>query len=160
MEQGIFLFNRRITDAALNAIRYAAWYGTAARYSFMMKPTTIDRIVQWHSTPMLVGVTCWFGGLAFSGVMLVAAGAMGGSFSKWRNEPGLWMLGALCLTCWGSLLVLLVFYSGMDAIAGRVLVGLFAVDAIVGTLVLAFMVRFSWAVTCWNWRISHGRLAR
>lgn len=120
----------------------------------MMKRTTIDRIVQWNSTPMIVGVACWFAGLALSAVMLVGLGAMGGSFSKWRTEPGLWMLGALFLTSFGSLHVLFVYHSVMDAIAGRVLIGMFAADALVATSVLAFMVRFLWAVTYWNRCIS------
>lgn len=124
----------------------------------MMKPTTIDRIVQRHSIPMILGVACWFAGLASSGVMLVGLGAMGGSFSKWRTEHGLWMLGALFLISCGSLLVLFVYHSVMDAIAGRFPTGIVAVDGVVATSLLAFMVRFVWAVTYWNRHISNGQL--
>ncbi len=126
----------------------------------MMSPPTIDRVVQWSAIPMIVGVGCWFADLAISSVMFVALGAMGGSFSEWRTERGLWMLGALFLTIFGAIHVLLLYHATIDWIAGRAVGGMVAVDIIVASSVLALMVRFLRAVTHWNRRMLIGQSGR
>lgn len=125
-----------------------------------MNPTTIDRIVLWAAVPMIVGVGCWFAGLAISTTMLVSLGAMGRSFSTWRTERGLWMLSALFLTMFGPIHVLLIYHSVLDAVAGGAIKSILAVDVFIGTSALGFMVRFLWAVTYWNRRLVSRQLER
>jgi hypothetical protein len=116
----------------------------------MLSEKTIERVILFSALPMLAGVACWFAGLAITGVMLVGLGAMGGSFTEYRREHGIWMLGALFLGIFAIFYAAYVYFSVVDGFAGRGPFGIVAVDAFLATSTLGFMVRFLWSVTLLN----------
>ena len=121
----------------------------------MMSPAEIDRVIDYGLLAFLACGVCWLCGLAVSVLMLGGLGAMSGSFGAWRTERGLWMLGALFLLIFGGFSVLITYHQIADWIAGRApLAGLMAVDWLIGTAALTYMVRFLWAVTYWNGKLS------
>ena len=121
----------------------------------MMSPTEIDRTIAFGLLAFLACGVCWACGLAVSTLMLGGLGAMSGSFGKWRTERGLWMLGALFLLFFGGFSLLITYHQIADWFAGRApLRGLMAVDWLIGTTTLTYMVRFLWGVTCWNGKLS------
>ena len=120
----------------------------------MMSPAQIDRTIDYGLLAFVACGVCWLCGLAVSTLMLGGLGAMSGSFTEWRTERGLWMLGALFLLIFGGV-SLLITYQIADWFAGRApLQGLMAFDWFIGTTALTYMVRFLWAVTYWNGRAS------
>lgn len=121
----------------------------------MMSPAAIDRVSSYRVLAFAACVICWLCGLPVSTVMLGGLGAMSGSFGEWRSERGLWMLGALFLIIFGGLSFLITYHQIADWIAGRAAPrGAMAIDWIIGTSTLTYMVRLLWAVTYWNRRIS------
>jgi len=116
----------------------------------MLSDKTIDRVILFAALPMLAGVACWFGGLAMTGVMLVGLGAMGGSFTEYRTEHGIWMLGSLFFAFFATFYIAFVYFSLVDWLAGRGPLGVMAVDAFFATSTVGFMVRFLWSVACLN----------
>lgn len=120
-----------------------------------MSPAGIDRTISFGLLAFAAGGLCWLLGFAVSTMMLVGLGAMAGSFTEWRTERGLWMLGALFLVIFSGFYCVVTYHQIADWIAGRApLQGLMAVDWFIGTSTLTYMVRFLWAVTYWNGRIS------
>jgi hypothetical protein len=120
----------------------------------MMTPAEIDRAASFALLSFVLGGICWFFGLAISTLMFVGLGAMGRSFTDWRSEHGLWMLGALFFLIFGGLFATFTFFQIADWVAGRVPLGWWlAFDWFIGTSVLSYMVRFLWAVTHWNRQI-------
>lgn len=116
-----------------------------------MSCETIDRMVASCPRLMLAGVTLWWLGLGMTGVYLIGLAALVGSLREWKTEPGLWMLSALFGVLFGSLFLAFVYFSIVDFLAGRGPVcGIMAVDIAVTSMVLATMLRFTWAVTWWN----------
>ena len=121
----------------------------------MMSPTEVDRFMAYGLLAFLAGGICWLCGLAVSMGMLIGLGAMSGSFNDWRTERGLWMLGALFLFIFGGFYVIAVYHQFADWFAGRApLRGMMALDWFIATLALGYKVRFLWAVTYWNRRVS------
>jgi hypothetical protein len=97
---------------------------------------------------MLAGIVCWLAGASISTLMFIGLGAMGGSFTEWRKDLGLWMLGALFLLIFGSSYITCSFFQIADVVRGRAPLAAWpALDWLTGTSVLGLMVRFIWAVT-------------
>ncbi|MEM8667719.1 MAG: hypothetical protein AAGG48_09405 [Planctomycetota bacterium] len=113
---------------------------------------TLDRIITFAALPMLLGVACSFCGLGTTGMMLFGLGVMGGSFTEYRTEHGIWMLGSLFLAVFAAIYAAFVFFTAVDWIAGRGAFGLVAVDALLATSTIGFMIRFLWSVTAFNRR--------
>ena len=123
----------------------------------MMSPAEIDRTIAFGLLAFLGGAICWLVGFAVSTMMMFGLGAMTGSFGNWRTERGLWMLGALFLLIFGGFYVIFAYFQIADWWGGRApLQGAMAIDWFVGTATLSYMVRFLWAVTYWNGRLSSG----
>jgi len=72
----------------------------------MLSTKTIERFIRLAGLSFLVGVACWFAGFYVTGLMFVGLGAMGGSMGAYRTERGIWMLGALYLVVFASLIVM------------------------------------------------------
>ncbi len=118
-------------------------------------PADIDRVISFGLVAFLFSGVCWRFDLAVSAAMMCGLGAMSGSFREWRTERGLWMLGALFLIIFGVFYAVITYNQVTDWVAGRTaLPGIMAIDWFIGTSALGFMVRFLWAVTCWNRRFS------
>lgn len=121
--------------------------------NMMLTEKTIELVILFAALPMLAGVACWFAGLAITGVMLVGLGAMGGSFTEYRREHGLWMLGALFLGILAMFYATCIYFSVVDGFAGRGRFGIAEVDALLATSTLGFMVRFLLSVMLLNRRL-------
>ncbi|MEM6689730.1 MAG: hypothetical protein AAF664_09910 [Planctomycetota bacterium] len=120
-----------------------------------MSSAQIDRTIVYGLLAFVACGVCWLFDLAVSALMLGGLGAMSGCFAEWRTERGLWMLGALFLLVFGGFSLLITYHQIADWFAGRApLRGLLAVDWFIGTTTLTYMVRFLWAVTYWNGRVS------
>ena len=120
-----------------------------------MKPDEIDRVIAYGLLAFIACGVCWFCGLAVSALMLGGLGAMSGSFGNWRTEGGLWMLAALFLLIFGGFFAMFIYHQILDWWVGRLpLRGAMAIDWLIGISTLSYMVRFLWAVTYWNKRVS------
>ena len=109
-----------------------------------MRPAEIDRFISYGLLAFLFSGVCWLFGLAVSAAMMCGLGAMSGSFSEWRTERGLWMLGALFLIIFGFFYAVITYNQAADWIAGRAaLRGIMAIDWFIGTTALRLQNRES-----------------
>src|SRR5918993_638693 len=120
----------------------------------MPTPTQIDAALRRGTWGIILGfpVLCMVivigGGPVLTPMMATALGAMCVSFSDWRKEQGLWMLGAVFLLGWGPIYLGFAFFGGGtgDASIGTWL------DFACGTAVLGYLCRILIAASVLNWR--------
>jgi len=118
----------------------------------MMNQSTIDRIILRAPVFILAGAACWFVGLRITGVYLGGFGILAFAFARWRTEPGLWIAGAFLLCFFCAVHVGLAYYVIHEFLAFNGPGGLLAVDLAFASAMLGFMIRFLWAISCWNYR--------
>jgi hypothetical protein len=89
---------------------------------------------------------------------LGALGAAGASLSRWRTEPGLWMLAVLFLVLFFALYLTFCYGQLRDAWNGAPRVDLVAAaEFAVATLLLVTLLRFLTSVAMENYCLSKSR---
>ncbi|HUY34215.1 MAG TPA: hypothetical protein VMV69_15825 [Pirellulales bacterium] len=137
----------------------------------MLSDDQIDRITAARRTflfggLMLVVTACalprgWGIGV-ISGFMLFSLGIYGASLSKWRFEPGLWMLAALLAvtlgSCWAYFEILSFQSIFLKAARNQPAKGvtreqiMFSVDSTIALVILSQAVRLAASVAVKNWQ--------
>ncbi|HVU86199.1 MAG TPA: hypothetical protein VHD36_02685 [Pirellulales bacterium] len=100
---------------------------------------------------LVVGVCTESFGAA--GIFLVALGACGATFQRWRREPGLWMLALVFLALFGPTYLAFAYHLADEMMRG-VVAPLGALDFVLATVVQLLLVRTLLTIARFNFLLS------
>lgn len=128
---------------------------------FMPTPTQLDAMLRrgtWgiiFGFPVLCAVIVLGHGPVVAPMMATALGATCASFSVWRTERGLWMLGVVFLLGWGPIYLGFAYAELFGGGSGDLSIGAW-LDFSCGTVVLGYLCRVLFAASVHNWRVGRG----